>query len=81
MNSTRSRTRSNCLVISFSAVALCTVIASAASAQATPDLFTMVETLTLSDGTPAAGTFSPQRGRDAAHDDRTCVSAQKPGNG
>ena len=58
MNAARSHTRSNCLVISFSAVALFMTTASTASAQTTPDLFTRVETLTLSDGTPAAGLVS-----------------------
>ena len=55
MNAARSHTRSNCLVISFSAVALFTATASIASAQAAPDLFTRVETLMLSDGTSAVG--------------------------
>ena len=58
MKSARSQTLWNRLVISFSAVVVFMATASTASAQATPDLFTRVETLTLSDGTPAAGSFS-----------------------
>ena len=57
MKSARSHTLSNCLVLLFSAAALFTAIASTASAQATPDLFTRVETLTPSDGTPARAPF------------------------
>ena len=58
MTSARSRMLSNSLGISVTAVALFMATAFTASAQAPPDLFTRVETLTLSDGTPAAGLVS-----------------------
>ena len=63
MNAARSHTQSNCLVISFSAVVVFTATASTASAQATPDLFTRVETLTLSDSTLARPRFALRRHR------------------
>lgn len=58
MTATRSRTRSVHLAIVLGPVALLMATVSTTSAQVIPDLFTRVETLTLSDGTPAVGDVS-----------------------
>ena len=58
INAARSHTLLKRLVISVSAVALFTATGPPPQLKRTPDLFTRVETLTLSDGTPAVGTVA-----------------------
>jgi hypothetical protein len=56
MSSQSWHTQTKHVAVSVAVIALVVATSSVAEGQTTPELFTMVETLTLSDGTPVSGT-------------------------